>query len=80
MQVKTITYRRLVNLGNYENESYEVEIALQEGDDPNVVAAQAKMLTEQFLGCAPDTYTEPSEQTFAEEDTEEDPEDDDSPF
>lgn len=83
MQVTIIRYHRLINLGNYENEKYEVEIALQEGDDPHAVAAQAKTLVEQFLGCAPDTSEETFEPTSPDDflhSPSEDEEDDDSPF
>ena len=33
-QIKTVTYHRLKNLGNYENERLEATAAIHEGDSP----------------------------------------------
>lgn len=35
MKLKTITYGRTMNLGNYENFRLEMSIELEEGDDSN---------------------------------------------
>lgn len=53
MQIITIHYERLVNLGNYENEKFAVDVAVGEGDDPAQVAAEAKRFVERCLGIAP---------------------------
>lgn len=37
-----MTYARLRNLGNYENERLELTVSLQEGEDPEVVYATLK--------------------------------------
>lgn len=34
MEIKTITYHKVFNLGNYSNEKIGVEIALSENDNP----------------------------------------------
>jgi len=53
MQLVTIHYERLVNLGNYENEKYAVDVAVGEGDNPAEVAKFAKHFVEQCLGLLP---------------------------
>ncbi|HLO88728.1 MAG TPA: hypothetical protein VK203_27490 [Nostocaceae cyanobacterium] len=35
MKIKTISYRRHINLGNYENKAAEVVGELEDGDDPD---------------------------------------------
>ncbi|WP_420147059.1 hypothetical protein [Spirosoma sp.] len=34
MKIQTITYHKVFNLGNYQNEKIGIEIALEAGDDP----------------------------------------------
>ena len=49
MQIKTITYRRIKNLGNYENESVEWIAELEEGENPFEATAQLKQDVLTFL-------------------------------
>lgn len=37
IKIRTITYDRVKNLGNYENEKIHVEALLEEGEDPDIV-------------------------------------------
>jgi hypothetical protein len=40
MNIKTIQYHKVFNLGNYQNEKIGIEIALSDGDDP-IIAHKA---------------------------------------
>lgn len=42
MRVSKVTYRRLRNLGDYENESVEVEVEVAAGEDANAAYDYAK--------------------------------------
>lgn len=42
MKVKTVAFRRIKNLGNYENEALEVEIELEDGDTVARAASVAR--------------------------------------
>jgi len=44
MQIKEITYARVFNLGNYENERIEYTACLSDGDDPSEVLSNLKEL------------------------------------
>ena len=46
MKVKTITYQRVLNLGNYENKKLEVHAELDDGDDVNQAISDLKEITE----------------------------------
>ena len=39
MEVKTITYQRVKNLGNYESERLELTVELDENDKPEIAIA-----------------------------------------
>lgn len=49
MKVKTISYQRVKNLGNYESERLEMFAELDEGEDPILCAASLRDLVEQHL-------------------------------
>lgn len=42
MRISSVTYRRLVSFGRYENEAVEVAAEVPEGGDPNEVLASLK--------------------------------------
>lgn len=42
MKIETITYRRVKNLGNYQSETFEATVTLEEEDHPEVVAEDLK--------------------------------------
>ena len=42
MEVKTITYQRVKNLGNYESERLELTVELSEDDKPEIAIAILK--------------------------------------
>ncbi len=50
MEIKTIAYKRIKNLGNYENKTLEVTANLTEGEDFNVAAANLQQLVDNNLG------------------------------
>lgn len=37
MPISKITYAKLFNLGNYENERFEVEVTIEDGSDPAAI-------------------------------------------
>ncbi|WP_414546087.1 hypothetical protein [Nostoc sp. CCY0012] len=39
MTIKTITYQRVLNLGNYESKRLEMTAEISEGDDPEAAAS-----------------------------------------
>lgn len=47
MRIQSLTYKRLVNLGNYNNETFEAVALLNEGDDINQAAADLRRFVEQ---------------------------------
>lgn len=49
MRVTEISYRRIRNLGNYENESVEITVALNEGEDAKEAFAAARTWTHRAL-------------------------------
>lgn len=49
MNIKTISYRRIKNLGNYENESVEWVADLEEGDDPEEMTNRLRKGVIDFL-------------------------------
>lgn len=49
MKPLTVTYAKLNNLGNYENERVEIAVELQDGDTPQAVLDAARQfVTRQF--------------------------------
>lgn len=38
MKIETITYKRVKNLGNFENETFQATATLEEGEDEAVTA------------------------------------------
>lgn len=42
MQIKTLTYSRTVNIGNFNSEKFEACADLDETDDPNVAGKELK--------------------------------------
>ena len=53
MEVKTITYQRVHNLGNYESERFEMTAELDEFESPTEAAENLKELVEDALGINP---------------------------
>lgn len=49
INIKEISYRRLVNLGNYETAAIEVKAELNEGDDPDEVFASLKEFSDEKI-------------------------------
>ncbi|MGV0102337.1 hypothetical protein NSTCB13_06130 [Nostoc sp. DSM 114160] len=47
MKIETITYKRVKNLGNFENETFQATATLDEGDDP---VSEARHLM-RFVNC-----------------------------
>ena len=62
MEVKTITYQRLKNLGNYESERMELTAELNENDDVDDAIASLKNLVLESL----DLKAEPETANFDE--------------
>ncbi len=50
MRITTIEYRRLVNLGRYENEHLTATAEVAEGDDPSEAAAALRAFVLTQLG------------------------------
>lgn len=49
MKIETITYKRVHNLGNYQNETLEVTAIVEEGEEAHIVAKVLKAFVyEQF--------------------------------
>lgn len=42
MKVKTVTYARLINMGSYEHERFELTIDLEEGETPSEAINRAR--------------------------------------
>lgn len=49
MKVKTITYQRVKNLGNYESERFEMTAEVYEDESPTEVAENLKEMVEDAL-------------------------------
>lgn len=49
MQYKTIVYKRIKNLGNYQSETVEMTIELSEGDDVGKCFEDLKLSVEKAL-------------------------------
>ncbi len=49
MKVKTITYQRVLNLGNYENRKLELSAELDDGEDVNQAVSDLKEITESHI-------------------------------
>ena len=43
MKIKTITYKRVKNLGNYQSESFEANATVDEGEEAHIVAEVLKI-------------------------------------
>lgn len=50
MKYQTINYKRLKNLGEYNNESVEATVIVEEGEDPIVVGQALKQSVLDLLG------------------------------
>ena len=50
MQIKTISYKRTHNLGNYNNETLELFAELEEGDNAQEKIQELKLESEKGLG------------------------------
>lgn len=50
MQIKTISYKRTRNLGNYNNETLELFAELEEGDNTQEKIQELKLESEKGLG------------------------------
>lgn len=50
MKIKTIHYKRTKNLGNYENETFEMTAEIDEGDDALKSAEQLQEYVLYMLG------------------------------
>lgn len=46
MKVETVQYKRLTNLGNYENETVAVTVLVEEGDTPQAALEAARAFVE----------------------------------
>lgn len=53
MQIKTISYRRVNNLGNYNSEHLEMFAELEDGEEPISAAKVLKACVEESLGLKP---------------------------
>jgi hypothetical protein len=49
MKIKTISYQRVKNLGNYESERLEMFAELDEDEDPDTVAVQLRLHVNSIL-------------------------------
>lgn len=54
MEIKTITYKRVHNLGNYNTEHLEMSAELSVDDDVDQCAADLKNYVETALGLKPE--------------------------
>ena len=49
MRIKTITYQKVKNLGNYESERLEMSAQVDEDDEPFLVASELRLMVNQLL-------------------------------
>ena len=49
MKIKTMSYQRVKNLGNYESERLEMFAELDEDEDPDTVAVQLRLHVNSIL-------------------------------
>ena len=49
MRIESLTYKRLVNLGNYNNETFEAVALLNENDDINQAATDLRQFVERQI-------------------------------
>ena len=49
MRIQSLTYKRLVNLGNYNNETFEAVALLNEDDDINQAATDLRQFVERQI-------------------------------
>jgi len=54
MQIKTIAYERVKNLGNYESERVRLEIELDEADEPFKELEALRLMVDKQLQTRPD--------------------------
>lgn len=47
LNIKTISYRRVFNRGNYQSEAIEITVEVEEGQNPDEVMAEAKQWVEE---------------------------------
>lgn len=50
MKVKTVHYKRVKNLGNYESETFEMTTELDDDDSPTLAAMQLQEYVHYMLG------------------------------
>jgi len=58
MKATRITYSRLVKLHDYQNERMEVEVEVDDGEDPKDAARKAKLFVHRQLGLMPERNDE----------------------
>jgi hypothetical protein len=58
MNIKTMSYRRTKNLGNYQSETVEMTAEVDKTDDPDTVFAQLKNTTLDYLDIEHDVEDE----------------------
>lgn len=49
MKAKTVTYSRLISIGNYENAKIEIQLEVEEGEKANDVFNRAKEFVEKKI-------------------------------
>jgi hypothetical protein len=49
MKVESVTYKRLTNLGNYENETVAVSVLVEDGDSPQAALEAARAFVDRNL-------------------------------
>ena len=49
VRIKTITYQKVKNLGNYESERLEMSAQVDEDDEPFLVASELRLMVNQLL-------------------------------
>lgn len=52
MQIKTVTYQRVKNLGNYESERLEMTAEIASDENPELSAIELKALVDRLLHIA----------------------------
>lgn len=55
VKYKTVSYKRIKNLGNYENEALEMSVELLENESPELAFELIKRKIEMALGLVPNT-------------------------
>lgn len=68
MKIKTISYQRVKNLGNYESERLEMSAELFDGEDPEDAAAGLRRVVNWILDSPPPSGNKPTDNPFLPED------------